>query len=131
MFPGGWAGVALLLLRSGVGLTAAFQGGAYLATGGGVLPWLIGFSALAIGLLLVMGFLTPAVTVLSGFGAAASAYSWLPLPASNLFDTRLPVILIGVMAVAIVMLGPGAFSLDARLFGFREIIIPRIDRSSD
>jgi hypothetical protein len=26
---------------------------------------------------------------------------------------------------AIIILGPGAFSLDARLFGQREIIVPR------
>jgi hypothetical protein len=28
------------------------------------------------------------------------------------------------MSLALVLLGPGAFSLDARLFGRREIIIP-------
>lgn len=28
------------------------------------------------------------------------------------------------MSLALLMLGPGAFSLDARLFGRREIIIP-------
>jgi hypothetical protein len=31
--------------------------------------------------------------------------------------------------VAVVFLGPGAFSLDARLFGRREIIIPPVSRS--
>jgi hypothetical protein len=30
--------------------------------------------------------------------------------------------------VAITLLGPGAFSLDARLFGRREIIIPEAAR---
>jgi hypothetical protein len=28
------------------------------------------------------------------------------------------------MLVAVIVLGPGAFSVDARLFGRREIIIP-------
>ena len=35
-----------------------------------------------------------------------------------------PLIFAGIMAAAIVFLGPGAFSVDARLFGRREIIIP-------
>jgi len=30
---------------------------------------------------------------------------------------------LGAVAVAIVFLGPGGFSLDARLFGLREIVI--------
>jgi hypothetical protein len=33
------------------------------------------------------------------------------------------------MSAALVLLGPGAFSLDARLFGRREIIIPEGGRS--
>lgn len=31
---------------------------------------------------------------------------------------------LAIICVALVLLGPGAFSLDARLFGRREIIIP-------
>ncbi len=31
---------------------------------------------------------------------------------------------LAAMSAALVLLGPGAFSLDARLFGRREIIIP-------
>jgi len=31
---------------------------------------------------------------------------------------------LAVISAALVLLGPGAFSLDARLFGRREIIIP-------
>ena len=40
------------------------------------------------------------------------------------FDARLSLILLMAMTVAIFLLGPGAYSLDARLFGRREIIIP-------
>ena len=36
---------------------------------------------------------------------------------------------LAAMSAALVLLGPGAFSLDARLFGRREIIIPEGGRS--
>jgi uncharacterized membrane protein YphA (DoxX/SURF4 family) len=42
----------------------------------------------------------------------------------ELFEAKLTTALATVIVVALVCLGPGAFSLDARLFGRREIIIP-------
>jgi uncharacterized membrane protein YphA (DoxX/SURF4 family) len=36
---------------------------------------------------------------------------------------------LAAMSAALVLLGPGAFSLDARLFGRRKIIIPEGGRS--
>jgi uncharacterized membrane protein YphA (DoxX/SURF4 family) len=36
---------------------------------------------------------------------------------------------LAAISAALVLLGPGAFSLDARLFGRREIIIPEGGRS--
>jgi hypothetical protein len=50
--------------------------------------------------------------------------SLLPESTRTLFDAGLPVILAGTILVSIVLPGPGAFSVDARLFGRREIIIP-------
>jgi hypothetical protein len=35
------------------------------------------------------------------------------------------------MAVAVALMGPGAFSLDARLFGRREIVIPPLHRGPE
>jgi hypothetical protein len=35
------------------------------------------------------------------------------------------------MATALILIGPGAFSIDARLFGLREVKIPPIPPLSD
>jgi hypothetical protein len=66
--------------------------------------------------------------VIVGLGALSVGFSVLPEPTPSLFDARLSAILAAIMAAAIVFLGPGAFSLDARLFGRREIIIPQAPR---
>jgi hypothetical protein len=54
-----------------------------------------------------------------------SVFSWFPPSLTlELFEAKLTAALATVIAVALICLGPGAFSLDARLFGRREIIIP-------
>jgi uncharacterized membrane protein YphA (DoxX/SURF4 family) len=85
--------------------------------------WL-GLLGLAAGGSLLAGFLTPVAGVIVALGALGAALSVLPPPASNLLDAKLSLIFAGIITVAIVFLGPGAFSMDARLFGRREIIIP-------
>jgi len=45
-----------------------------------------------------------------------------------LHDVRLMACGMIVAAVALALLGPGAFSLDGRLFGRREIVIPPATR---
>ena len=82
--------------------------------------------AFASGVTLLAGIITPIAALVAGLGAIASGFSFLPAPpVSNLADSKLAVILIAIVATAIACLGPGAFSVDARLFGRREIIIPR------
>jgi hypothetical protein len=44
------------------------------------------------------------------------------LPAFS--DTRLVVVFAITMLLALILIGPGAFSIDARVFGRRVIIIP-------
>lgn len=130
-FPSGRPGLGLLLLRATVGLTAVVQGGVYLAEDSHTTfgRWAIGPLAVASGAALLVGFLTPLAGLLAGLVSAGGALSWFPAPTANLLDARLSVIFVIIMAAAIVLLGPGAFSLDARLFGRREIIIPHASRS--
>ena len=130
-FPGGKPGIGLLLLRAGVGAAAIIQGGVFLAdrdhltlsTGA------IGLLAITSGISLFLGFLTKAACVLAALAIIAIALPWLPAPTLSLFSGKLSLIFVGIMMAAIILLGPGAFSLDARLFGRREIIIPHSNRS--
>ena len=110
-FPGGGPGVGLLLLRVLLGGLAILQGVNFLTTG---TPW-FGAYALVTGAFLLAGFLTPYAAALIGLAALGLAFT----------QTRWQPVCAFVVFIAIALLGPGAYSLDARLFGRREIIIPR------
>jgi uncharacterized membrane protein YphA (DoxX/SURF4 family) len=131
-FPSGWPGVGLLLLRSALGVTLIAQGAAYVVDWPhlGLFTWTVALLAAASGVSLLIGYLTPFAGVLAGLICVGCALSWFPASNPNLFETRLAAALVTVIAVAIVCLGPGAFSLDARLFGRREIVIPNSSPSS-
>jgi uncharacterized membrane protein YphA (DoxX/SURF4 family) len=90
--------------------------------------WFAGILAVASGVLLLIGFLTPAASALMALAVMGIALSWFPPPAPHLFDAPLPAVLVMVIAAAVALLGPGALSLDCRLFGRREIIIPQAVR---
>jgi uncharacterized membrane protein YphA (DoxX/SURF4 family) len=117
----------LLLLRAAIGLVALIQCVFYLTQGALSAPaiWLGGLLGLAAGACLLLGVITPVAGIIVGLGALGTGFSVLPAPTPNLFDARLSAIFAAIMTVAIVFLGPGAFSLDALLFGRREIIIPQ------
>ena len=118
--------MGLLLLRATVGVTVAAQGGVYLAEAAGRTgrTWAAGLLEVAIGALLLIGLLTPIASLLVGLGSVAIAFSWFPAATPILSDSWLTTVFVIIMAAAIGFLGPGAFSLDSRLFGRREIIIP-------
>jgi len=130
-FPGGKPGIGLLLLRAGVGAAAIAQGGIYLADRRNLTlwTWAVGLLAIAGGASLLVGFLTKAACVLAALASIMVALPWLPAPPFSLFNSKLSLVFVGIMTAAIILLGPGAFSLDCRLFGRREIIIPHGDRS--
>ena len=76
-----------------------------------------------VGLGFLLGFMTPLMSSILVVGALAIGLSWLPSPHQNLLDTQFSIVNLVVVAAAIGALGPGAFSLDARMFGRREIRI--------
>jgi len=125
-FPDGWAGVALLLLRVVVGFTLVFAGVAYLKDWNDLTfnTLAIGALCLASGTCLVAGLLTPLACILTVLGSFGLAFSWLPLPPHFVLTGNLVLVNIISMAIVTAVLGPGAFSLDSRMFGRREIVIP-------
>ena len=85
--------------------------------------------ALSGGVCFLAGILTPLTSLLVVSGTIAYALAWIPAPTANLLDSKLAILNVLTTATAILFLGPGAFSLDARLFGRREIFIPHATRS--
>jgi len=115
-FPNGWPGKGLLLQRL---LTAAvllwhfaghLRGSSHFAS---FVPHTIAAGA---GLLLLVGLWTPVM----GAVVAASEL-WVALSGGG--DPTLPIVL-ATLAATVAMIGPGAWSIDAHLFGRRHFEIP-------
>jgi uncharacterized membrane protein YphA (DoxX/SURF4 family) len=116
----------LLLLRLALGTAALVQAKLYLIDPSHTTlgAWIGGLLAALGGALIVVGFLTPLASALIALGSAGIVFAWFPAPMMNIIDTLLAGGFVIVMSVAIAFLGPGAFSVDCRLFGRREIVIP-------
>ena len=115
MFPGGWPGAGLLVLR----LTAAIPlivGGSLDLKGvphSGLYP--IQFAVIGVGILLLTGLWTPIAGALQ-----ALIELWIVFSPG---DAAVVHLLLAALGASLVMLGPGAWSVDARLFGRKRIVI--------
>jgi uncharacterized membrane protein YphA (DoxX/SURF4 family) len=110
MFPPGLPGIALALLRVSVALTVLLQG--YTQREG--LPLWLTAASLLLAVLLTAGFLTPILAILTMVVQLVVAFQG-PLPI-RAFATVL-----ALNALALALLGPGAYSLDALRFGRRVV----------
>jgi len=126
-------GLALLLLRVTIGVIVVTQVTLQLLhevdpkPGSLILPLFLGVS----GTFLLVGFLTPVAGVFVSIYGLGVAISWISVPAVNVFDSKMGSAEIIAMSVAVALIGPGAYSLDARLFGRREIVIPPVSRNPE
>ena len=126
MFPDGSPGAGLLLLRTAAGVVLTTHGVAYLGerSESGFLALAVVSVLSVVGLLLLIGFLTRAVALVAAVIGVNSVFAWFPKVNAAPSVTPMTAVLFVVIAIAVICLGPGAYSLDARLFGRREIIIP-------
>jgi len=131
-FPAGSPGVGLLLLRATAGIILIAHGTSAVANGtlANSTTWIVALFTIASGASVLFGFLTPVGSILAALLSAGIALSWLPQDVLYAVETRPAAALVTVMAAALASLGPGAYSIDSRLFGRREIVIPHSSRST-
>jgi putative oxidoreductase len=113
MFPPGWPGLALLLLRGSVATAVLLEGYSHRL---GLPGWMLGALAV-LSACLCAGFLTPIMAVLA-LSVHVLVWSNLGIDAAGMTAIAL------LDALALTLLGPGAYSIDAYRFGRRVVVLP-------
>jgi hypothetical protein len=129
-FPAGWVGAALLVLRVSVGASAIFEVGFAAMEEHSLRNLAAASVAVPAGLALIVGLLTPVASAVLASGGAAILLG-LHAAVLRLLDSRMALFEFVVMAVVVVILGPGAASIDAHFFGRREVTIRDEHRPND
>lgn len=134
IFPGGSHGIGLLILRIAAGVAAGFFGGTLLRRPETAMNSQISFighlilSLLLISgsIFLILGLMMPFISITMAVCELTAAYLKLALvdPAPGSGFSWIALLLLASIAIALFFLGPGAYSIDSRLFGRRRIFIP-------
>ena len=114
-FARGWPGVGLLLLRAAAGGSLVARSIAVFPSNTFTLGTSVQLLGVAAGLLLIAGLWTPVVAT-----AMVLLEFWRIISRSGDPTNE---ILLCILAIALALLGPGAWSVDARLFGWKRIEI--------
>ena len=124
-FPNRAPGIGLLLLRVATGVTLIAHASFIVQMQDlRIVVVAMGLLAFLSGLALLAGFLTPIISIVALIIIAGTELSWFPTLNGGLIAGNHLSLDVAVMSAAIFMLGPGAFSVDAQMFGRRKIIIP-------
>jgi uncharacterized membrane protein YphA (DoxX/SURF4 family) len=112
MFPPGWPGIGLLLLRFSVALSLLAEGIGHRQD----LPVWLQASTLLLSLCLFAGYLTP---IVAAIGLVIHGVIWWRLHVGAAIE-----LVVSLDLIAIALLGPGSYSADAIQFGRRVIVLP-------
>jgi uncharacterized membrane protein YphA (DoxX/SURF4 family) len=121
-FPSGLPGIALLAQRVTLGVLATMQFGAIL----GHLPLgaaLVSVLLIACGVLLVVGLLTPIASAVMFLSMSILIVMHRAGGSAIGLGSTLAEVEYLVIAGSLVFLGPGAYSVDGRVFGRRQVSI--------
>ena len=119
-FAGGWPGVGLLLLRVLTGVVLIYFGVANGLEAPPLTIMVLQIIGAGAGILLLIGLWTPVAGVLAAIVKVWIAFS---LILSHSGDPWIPIAQ-AVLGAVLAMVGPGAWSIDARLFGRKRIDMP-------
>ena len=116
MFPQGGPGIGLLLLRIAAAGMFALNLTHRFNFSSKPLHWLMVTLIGLVSLGLLLGFLTSILTIIAGVAAVANLLTDQPIDVVHIIRT--------LTSAALFFLGPGAYSVDARLFGLRVTVVP-------
>jgi uncharacterized membrane protein YphA (DoxX/SURF4 family) len=115
MFPNGWPGAALLLLRLVAGVLLVYDGVAALRIGPDLQARILQSAAIGAGTLLILGLWTPIAGTLVILVEVCFGFLGTTQVRSN--------ILLGALGAALAVLGPGLRSIDALRYGRKRFDI--------
>jgi putative oxidoreductase len=116
-FPDGWPGAGLLFLRAAIAIPPIQHGIEEVLAAPVPALFVAQLAAACAAALLLLGFWTPVAGVLMAIAEICLALLHSHDPWIH--------ILLGALGVSLAMLGPGAWSVDARRFGRKRIQIPQ------
>ena len=119
-FAGGWPGVGILLLRLLTGAALIYFGIASAMAAPSLTIVVLQTIGAAVGILVLVGLWTPVAGTLAAIVKVWIALSRILSHSGNPWIPILQTILGAVLA----MVGPGAWSIDARLYGRKRIDFP-------
>ena len=119
-FAGGWPGFGLLLLRLFTAVALIHFGIAGVREAPELTTVILQIIGIGAGVLLLIGLWTP---VAGGLATIAKVWIALSRFLSHSGDPWIPIAQ-AILSAVLAMVGPGAWSIDARLFGRRRIDVP-------